>query len=123
MTQKYLPEDAWSDCGPGELQRVAAHLRGRRRREFLRQAGRVAAGAAVLGAGGVLATRVGTGTSTPDQPYEGIACAEVMRLMPRYRTQPLNAEVAEKIRIHLAHCPECGKMDRMSLTPKSRHTV
>lgn len=121
MTQKYLLEDAWSDCAPGELQRVAAHLRGRRRREFLRRAGSVAAGVVVLGTGGVLATRVGT--SSPAQPYGGIACAEVMRLMPRYRAQQLNAEVTEKIRIHLAHCSDCGKMARVSLTPKSRHTV
>ena len=121
MTKKYSSEDAWSDCAPGELQRVAVRLRGRRRREFLRQAGSVAAGVVVLGAGGYLATR--TGTSTPDQPYGGIACVEVVRLMPRYRANELSADLAEKIQIHLARCPECGKMDRMSLTPKSRHTV
>jgi hypothetical protein len=123
MTQKYLSEDTWSDCAPGGLQRVAAHLRGRRRREFLRRAGSVAAGVVVLGTGGVLATRFGTGTSTPDQPYGGIACVEVVRLMPRYRANELSADLAEKIQVHLAQCPECGKMARVSLTPTSRHSV
>jgi hypothetical protein len=121
MTKKYSQEDAWSDCAPGELQRVATRLRDRRRREFLRQAGSVAAGVVVLGAGGYFATRAGT--SSPLQPYGGIACAEVMRLMPRYRAQQLSADVAERIQIHLAKCPKCGKMDLVSLKPKARHSV
>lgn len=121
MTKKYSQEDAWSDCAPGELQRVAARVKGRQRREFLRQAGRVAAGVVVLGAGGYLATRAAT--SSPVQPFGGIACAEVVRLMPRYRAKQLSADVAERIQIHLAKCPECGKMDLVSLTPKARHSV
>jgi hypothetical protein len=121
MTKKYSGAEAWCPCAPGELQRVAARLRGRRRREFLRQAGSVAAGVAVLGAGGYLAARVGT--RPPGQPYGGIACAEVMRLMPRYRAKQLSAEIAERIQIHLARCPECGKMDLTSRIPKIGQSV
>ncbi len=121
MTKKYSGAEAWCPCVPGELQRVAARTRGRRRREFLRQAGSVAAGVAVLGVGGYLATRLGT--TPPGHPYGGIACADVVRLMPRYRAKELNAEIAERIQIHLARCPECGKMDRKSGTRKTQQSV
>ncbi len=125
MTETYSEADAWTACTPGALQQVAARVKGRRRREFLRQAGSVAAGIAVLGAGGYLATRLKTSPSgSPSgQPYGGIACAEVIRLMPRYQAQELSAEMVGRIQLHLARCPECGRMDFTSLTPKVEQNV
>ena len=122
MTETYSEADAWTACTPGALQQVAAHVRRRRRRrEFLWQAGSVTAGIAVLGVGGYWATRLITSPS--GHPYGGIACAEVMRLMPRYQTGELSAEMSKRIQIHLARCPDCGKMGLTSLTPKAGQNV
>ena len=110
MNREILQSDQWEPCTPGELQRLATRLKTHERRLMLKQLGGVAAGVLVLGVGGYLASQHWPRSS--EQRYGGIACAEVMRLMPRYRARELSAELTQKIQIHLAECPQCGKMAR-----------
>ncbi len=41
-------------------------------------------------------------------PPGGIACNEVIRLLPAYHAQNLKPTLAEKISIHLDECTKCG---------------
>ena len=112
MNREMLQSDQWEPCTPGELQRVVTRIKTHERRLMLKQLGGGAAGVLVLGVGGYLASQYGPRSS--QQRYGGIACSEVMRLMPRYRARELSAELTRKIQIHVAECPRCGKMARES---------
>ena len=110
MNREMLESDQWEPCAPGELQRVVTRIKTHERRLMLKQLGGAVAGVFVLGVGGYLASQHEPWSSP--QRYGGIACGEVMRLMPRYRARELSTELTQKIQIHLAECPRCGKMAR-----------
>ncbi len=118
MDKKSTPVDDWQPCPPGELKRMADRIRLRERRKALKKMG--AAGAALLVAvgGGYLAKE------WFDQPREyhfgGIACSEVMPLLPDYRAGKLDELLRNQVSEHLDKCPNCGPMYRRMLDEMQR---
>lgn len=89
---------------------MVTRARTQQRRRVLKKLGGAAAGLLVLGSGGYVVSRW---LSEPrEYRYGGIACSEVMRLLPDYREEKLGAVLSEKIAAHLAECPKCGPMYR-----------
>lgn len=102
--------DQWRPCPPGELRRIVARKRTRQRRRVLKKLAGTAAGLLVLGSGGYVASRW---LSEPaEYRFGGIACSEVMRLLPDYREKKLGSVLSEKITAHLGECPKCGPIYR-----------
>ncbi len=102
MSTPSADRDPWDACPPGELQRMVGRTRIRQRRRFLKRLGGTAAGLAAIAAGGFWLLQPG------EYHFGGIACSEVMSLLPDYRANKLPAELKEKVSLHLAKCPECG---------------
>jgi hypothetical protein len=104
------PQDEWIACCPGELQRMVGRIKNRQRRQFLIQLGAAASTIVVLGAGGYFALR--QSEQPTEYRYGGIACSEVMPLLPEYRVGKLDPELTRQITVHLEKCPNCGPMYR-----------
>ncbi len=97
---------AWEDCCQGELGQMVDRMRTVRRRRFLSQASVAALTLAVTGAGISFAGY--RWWLSGDYRYGGIACSEVMRLLPKYHAGELDAQLSRQIAIHLEQCPDCG---------------
>jgi hypothetical protein len=97
--------EVWQDCPPGQLAEMVGRIRFKERRRFLRQAAQGASALLVLGVGGAAAAQ----WIRADRPprYGGLACSEVMQLMPDYRSHRLGEALAAKVAIHLEKCPHC----------------
>lgn len=107
MTQFPNDQGLWIPCAPGSLTQYA--LRRRQRRRRLAAARAVGAVATVL-----LALAVGWELlhKQKEDNIGGIACHDVERLIPQYLRGGLSSEERDKIRRHLAECPDCGEMLR-----------
>ncbi len=102
--------DQWRPCLPGELRRMVDHVKARRRREFVKQLAGAGAALVLIGTGGYLA---GQWLQRPTEyHFGGIACGEVMRLLPDYRANKLDVGQHKQISTHLEKCPNCGSMHR-----------
>jgi hypothetical protein len=109
--------DQWERCPPGELQRLVHRVRTRQRRQVLKRLAGVGAALVLIGAGGYVA---GQWWHQPtEHHFGGIACSEVMRLLPDYRANKLDAELARRISIHLEKCPNCGPAYRRATSAKA----
>ena len=102
--------DQWRPCPPSELHRIVARERTQQRRRVLKKLGGTAAGLLVLGSGGYVANW--WLSEAAECRYGGIACSEVMRLLPDYREKKLGAVLSKKIAAHLGECLKCGPMYR-----------
>jgi hypothetical protein len=78
----------------------------RHRRRALKQLG--AAGAAVVVFGIVGYAAIGRTHFPRETRYGGLACGEVMELLPDYQAKRLSAELSHKVTLHLRQCPDCG---------------
>lgn len=106
MNQALSSNERWQDCPPGELQRILETIKIRRRRRALRQLGGAGAAIALMGIFGYNAINW---TSLPQEKrYGGLACSEVMELLPDYQARRLSAKLSRQVTIHLRQCPDCG---------------
>lgn len=97
--------DEWVPCPPGELDRLANKLRGRRqRRVFLRTAGVVAT---IAAAGGGLSLWLVPGISG-ERSFGGLTCTEVQQLAEAYGKGKLDESLRAQVRLHVSQCPQCG---------------
>jgi len=95
----------WAPCPPGAVAALATRLRARRRRRlFLGSTAAALAGAAAA-CGAWFAWQL---THEHVYDYGGIECPEVVRLGPDYAAGKLPAELAGRIHVHVALCPNCG---------------
>lgn len=93
-------EGRWEACPPGELGRLGARLRGRRRRLAVRAGGALA----------VLLTCVGLWTLNArprDMTFAGISCTRVTELAMAYGEGTLEPELRSRVDAHLEQCPRC----------------
>jgi putative zinc finger protein len=95
--------DGWDACPPGEFSRLAARLRGRRRRRKVLQA-TVAISLAVL-VGSVLYQMRPRGPR--EFHYAGISCSRVVALAQDYAAGRLSNAQREQVREHVSQCPRC----------------
>ena len=107
MNREMLQSDQWQPCTPGELRRMVTRVRTHQRRLMLKQVGGIAAGVLVLGVGGYLASQHLPQSS--EQHYGGIACSDVMRLMPKYQAGEFAVELTEKIKVLSRSAPGVKK--------------
>jgi hypothetical protein len=124
MTESMLRTSDWEACESGDLRRFVRGLRVRRRD---RQAARV------IGIGGAAAVLVLVGfialtqlRGAPQYNYGNIACQDVRDDLPDYMAGRVDEQLAKKIDLHLAACPECGPMfqnmkSEMSTAQNPRH--
>jgi len=106
MSQPLSTSDSWQDCPPGELKRMLGTIQVRHRRRALKQIGAAGATIAVFGLVGYAA--IGRTYFLRETRYGGLACREVMELLPDYRAKRLSAELSRKVTLHLRQCPDCG---------------
>lgn len=99
-------EDLWQACPQGELQKMVRGVRTRRRRQMLKQFGTATASLFLVGIVGYVSTDRWLGSD--GFPPGGIACNEVMRLLPAFHARKLEPTLAQKVSIHLDECPQCG---------------
>ncbi|MEX1028092.1 MAG: zf-HC2 domain-containing protein [Candidatus Paceibacterota bacterium] len=101
--------DQWDSCPPGELQKLAAQLRRKRRgRNVATAVGLAAALIVFLLVGGFAVQQLRDPHDNP-QLYGDITCREVQSHLQQYVAGQLDPPLAERIRIHLEQCPECGE--------------
>jgi hypothetical protein len=96
-------EGRWGACPQGELSRLGARLRGRRRRRIAVRAG---------GALAVLLTCVGLWTliARPrDNTFAGITCTRVTELAIAYGERTLEPDLRTQVSSHVEQCPRCHK--------------
>ena len=94
-------EGRWGACPQGELSRLGARLRGRRRRRIAVRAG---------GALAVLLTCLGLWTLNArprENTFAGITCTRVMELAMAYGEGTLDPDIRTRVRSHVEQCPRC----------------
>lgn len=108
MTESTLKTSGWEVCESGDLRRVVRGLRVRRRdRQVARVIG-IGGAATVLVLVGFIALTQFRGTSQYN--HGNIACEDVRDSLPDYMAGRVDEQLAKKIDMHLATCPECGPM-------------
>lgn len=113
--------DDWVQCPPGELNRLAVRLRGRRHRRVLMQATAAVAVLAVAVGGWLLWP---SPKPTGEYNFAGITCSRVLELADAYAAGKLSHELRAQVREHVAQCPHCGpKFKEMGMTVKVQHAV
>jgi hypothetical protein len=95
--------DGWQPCPPGGFTRLAARLRGRRKRRVAARSV-VAVGIAVLA--GTLIFQLYRWNTTQYQ-FAGISCARVMALSHDYAEGMLADPLRTQIHDHVIRCPHC----------------
>ena len=119
-------QDEWRECPRGELERMVERLEALRTARRRRQIVVTSAVIAMVGAVVVGGRQLWIGSS--EFEYGGIACSDVAVLMANYSAGSLDEDLAEKVRLHLHECQQCGpKFQRMfgelaktALVPRSR---
>ncbi len=114
-------ENQWQPCEDGQIRRAGESIRKQRqieaRRKFLR--GASTAAVAVVGAGFVGWTLMGPKASEEPSSlftvnpasYGGIACRDVVRLLPDYIALSIeDSNAIEAIEVHLAKCEPCRRL-------------
>ncbi len=105
--------DDWTACGPPEITKLAARLRGRRQLRAARRAAFVAAATTATVA--IVALAVWSSAGTDEGPdFAGISCYRVAELTDAYMKMELLPELQDQVRRHVALCPICReRMDAM----------
>ncbi len=102
---EHKSDSEWQACPSGEVAELVGRLRARRRHETFRQ---VALGTAalclVLIAGSALIHR---GFKPADPNFGGITCTEVAEHAEAYVAGTLDADLTQRIDMHLSRCPFC----------------
>ncbi len=94
-------EERWGACPQGELSRLGARLRGRRRRRIAVRAG---------GALAVLLISVGLWSMQAgrrDNHFAGISCTRVTELAMAYEGGKLAPDLRRQVLSHVEQCPRC----------------
>lgn len=108
MNDRRSTSGQWDSCPPGELQKLATRLRWRRRdRSVAKAVGLTGALIAFLFVGG-LAVQQFRGPLDGAHLYGDVSCREVQANIQQYVAGQLDPQLADRIRIHLEQCPECG---------------
>lgn len=96
----------WKPCPPGSLVGFAGQERSRQRRQFLKKAGGFAAVLLLAVSGSYLAW----GPGRRGEPnFGGIVCTDVRANAMQYMAGGLDADLTQRIRVHLEQCPECQR--------------
>jgi hypothetical protein len=111
---------AWNRCPPGEFNRLGQRLRRRRQRRLLLHAASTAAVAALVGGSGWLWFGL---RSPAETNFGGIRCGEVQPLAKAYLQGQLSPAVRERIRQHIAQCPQCGPAFKAMTMPAAGSTL
>lgn len=103
-----VPSPLWRRCPPGKFEDLTRKLQRRRqRRQFLRAAGAVA----VAAVGGGITFWLAKPT-VREPGLEDISCGEVRQLAGAYARGELPPTTRERVRQHLAGCPQCSALFR-----------
>jgi hypothetical protein len=94
-------EERWRACPQGELGRLGARLRGRRRRRFAVRATGVLAVLLTCTALWTVAAR------DRENHFAGLSCTEVSQLAMAYGEGKLDAELSGRVRSHVDQCRRC----------------
>jgi hypothetical protein len=97
----------WTDCQPGEVQRLVQGLPATRRARTIE---RRAATVAVLLLVGFTGVWFANGQSQSEPSYGGIVCSQVVQKSREFLAKTLNAKTADQINVHLGHCEACSKL-------------
>lgn len=116
MSESSDGADPWAACPKGELDRLVRGWRTRRRRRVWIQGSAAAAALSLAWAGRVA---FGPYRSLAQPERRGIACSAVRPLLGDYVAGKLNAELAERIREHLEHCPGCRALYQRTLSSRA----
>ena len=108
MTQPIPPNSApsgWTECPAGELARLGARRRGRRRAQRLTAVALVALG--LLAAQRWLAGGLPAVLHPFDPVHAGMACSAVRARIDAFVDHSLDEASAARIEAHAEHCPDC----------------
>ena len=106
--------DDWTACGPQEITKLAARLRGRRQLRAARRAAFIAAATTATMA--IVGLAVWSSAGTDEGPdFAGISCQRVAELEDAYMKTELPPELQDQVRRHVALCRICR--DRMDAMP------
>lgn len=104
------PDDDWQACPPGRLtEKVRNHRSTVRRRKVFQAVGYACALVLAVGVGTWVGERL---RGAPEPNFGGITCSEVRQNMDAYAHHQLDAEVTERMEIHLRDCPACRELKR-----------
>lgn len=126
MNSQSNSNDGWQPCTQGELIGLVDDLKRRQRNRVLARAG-AASVAAML----VVAVAVGVWFSpaaNSGQDFGGLTCREVVAHFDDYYAKRLDPDLAARIQLHLANCPQCGAQyqefiqSRQATIGKIRHS-
>jgi hypothetical protein len=106
MSKKNTATDDWKPCSPGSLAGFAGKERTRQRRHFLVKASGVSAVLLLVGTVAFL----NLGPDRLGEPnFGGITCTNVRANAMQYMAGNLEADLTQRIRVHLEQCPDCQR--------------
>jgi hypothetical protein len=104
------PDDHWQACPPGRLtEKVRSHRSAVRRRKIVQAVGYACALVLAVGVGTWVGERIG---GAPEPNFGGITCSAVRQNMDAYAHHQLDADVAERMDVHVRECPACRELKR-----------
>ena len=103
-------EGSWEPCPAGALQQLSGRLAARRRHRQLTMVGQWTVGTtlAVI----LLVTGSFVVHQFSQNNFGGLACSDVKTQLVAYRAGDLDADLTERIRVHLENCPMCDQKYR-----------
>ncbi len=104
IPKKQQHDDAWDACPRGEVSQLVQGLHAQRKQQSIVRAATIAACLLLIGVVGLFALP----NSEPRQPnYGGIVCSKVVQHARAFIDGSLDAEIADRIRVHLGECKGC----------------
>ncbi len=115
MTENEKNIHDWTSCPPGEMGRLVAGLRGKRRTRQTMVVGGTVAALAVL----VLVGNAGIGR----WEGHGVTCKHVSAVANEFVAGKLGADETEQVRLHLENCRRCREAIDKLRTEKAGHDL
>lgn len=121
MSKQQQNDLEWEPCPSGELGRLVRRMESEPQRMAVKWATGAVAATALLA---LLVVGVYRMRQLPGMEYNfgGVTCSEVRARMQQYLAGEIDAELRERLEVHLAKCPQCAKLKQQMMEEETLRT-